>query len=396
MTMVESSPAAPGFAWLLGSTTSAVTAQGTLAVAAPLLAASLTRSPIAVATVAACAWLPWLLVGLAAGALTERWPNRAVMVTTDVVRALLLLALGAAVLAGWASIPLLAVIVFSVGVGGCFFDPAAQSELPELVGRDPERLGKANATYWSVDTMARTLVGASIGGVAFAIHPVAPFICSGALLASSAAMLTRLPNRPAGEVSKESLRSTVAAGLRTVWRITPLRHNAILTAQYNLAWNLVFATAILLLQDHMQISDSAWGLLVASTALGGVAGGAWARRSTRGLQRTYGGAMLVQAIGWMVVAFATSPWTALPGFVVIGAASTAVSAVAGASMQLASPADHLARVTSAIRMAGTGAAAIGAALSGLVARVGGLSAPTVAAVAVLAVSTCYAWSVRRP
>ena len=197
MTMVESSRAASGFSWLLGSTASAVTAQGALAVAAPLLAASLTRSPIAVATVAACAWLPWLLVGLAAGALAERWPHRRVMVLTDAIRAALLVALVVAILVGWASIPLLALIVFGVGVGGCFFDPSAQSELPELVGRDPDRLARANATYWSVDTMARTLVGASLGGVTFAVHPVAPFLLAGALLAASALLLTQLPASPA-------------------------------------------------------------------------------------------------------------------------------------------------------------------------------------------------------
>jgi MFS family permease len=44
--------------------------------AAPLLAASPTRSPLAVSSVTAAFYLPWLIAGLPAGALADRWPRR--------------------------------------------------------------------------------------------------------------------------------------------------------------------------------------------------------------------------------------------------------------------------------------------------------------------------------
>jgi MFS family permease len=46
------------------------------ATALPLLAATLTRDPLLVSVVSFAEWLPWLLFGLLAGALLDRWDRR--------------------------------------------------------------------------------------------------------------------------------------------------------------------------------------------------------------------------------------------------------------------------------------------------------------------------------
>jgi MFS family permease len=68
--------------------------------ALPLLAATLTRDPLAVASVEVAAQLPWLLFALHAGALVDRWDRRRVLWATDAYRSLVVLALAVAVLAG--------------------------------------------------------------------------------------------------------------------------------------------------------------------------------------------------------------------------------------------------------------------------------------------------------
>jgi MFS family permease len=83
----------------------------------PLLAARLTRDPLAVSAVTFASWLPWLLVALLSGALVDRWDRRRVLWTVDLGRCALVGALAVAVLAGWASIWLLATIGFLLGVG---------------------------------------------------------------------------------------------------------------------------------------------------------------------------------------------------------------------------------------------------------------------------------------
>jgi MFS family permease len=85
--------------------------------ALPLLAATLTRDPLPVAVVRVAGWLPWLLFALPAGALVDRLDRRRVMWSVDAGRALVVGALTVAVVAGWASIPLLAVAGFLVGAG---------------------------------------------------------------------------------------------------------------------------------------------------------------------------------------------------------------------------------------------------------------------------------------
>ena len=162
---------------------------------------------------------------------------------------------------------------------------------------------------------------------------------------------------------------------------------------YNVCWNIVFSTLILLLLQRFEIASWMWGALVSSMALGGLAGGAWARvRTTVSVETAYGLGFLIQAVGWIGVVVSPAWWTAFLGMMAVGAASTAVSAVGGAGIQVATPEGTLARVTSGIRLVGIGAAAVGAGLSGPIASVGGLLAPSVVACSGLVVAA--AWALR--
>src|SRR4051794_11092691 len=136
-TMTEPSPTAPprrGLGYLLASTGVSVTGDGILLAAAPLMAAALSRDPLAVASVTAAGYAAWLFLGLPAGALVDRWSRRKVMVIADLSRALILVGFVALVLTDLASIAALATAVFLIGVGSCFFDPAAQAMIPAIVG----------------------------------------------------------------------------------------------------------------------------------------------------------------------------------------------------------------------------------------------------------------------
>ena len=74
-----------------------------------------------------------------------------------------------------ASIPLLICVVFLVGVGSCFFDPAAQAAIPLVVGRDERALSRANGKLWAVDTFGRGLAGPPLGAVFFGLAVSLPF-----------------------------------------------------------------------------------------------------------------------------------------------------------------------------------------------------------------------------
>ena len=84
-------PSRRGLNLLLASTAVAVSGQGMVIAAGPLLAASLSRHPLAVSAVAAASPAAWLVMGLPAGALVDRLSRRRVMIVTDALRAALLL-----------------------------------------------------------------------------------------------------------------------------------------------------------------------------------------------------------------------------------------------------------------------------------------------------------------
>ena len=128
------------FQRLWAASTVSTFGDGMYLAALPLLAAELTRDPLAVSVVTFAGWLPWLLFALPAGAMVVRLDRRRVMWVVDASRTLVVGALTVAVLAGWASIPLLAVAGFLVGAGQTLFENAAQAMVAVAVGGIPGSL----------------------------------------------------------------------------------------------------------------------------------------------------------------------------------------------------------------------------------------------------------------
>jgi MFS family permease len=79
-----------GFRWLLASSWVSNLGDGIALAAGPLVVASLTKSPALVALAATVQWLPPLMFALFAGALTDKLDRRRIVVTVDVVRAVVL------------------------------------------------------------------------------------------------------------------------------------------------------------------------------------------------------------------------------------------------------------------------------------------------------------------
>ena len=140
---------------------------GVYLTALPLLAATLTRDPLPVSAVMFAEWLPWLLFGLLAGALLDRWERRRVMWMVDAARLVVVGSFAAAVLAGWASIPLLMATGFLLGTGQTLVDTASQALIPAMVSRDPGRLERANGRLAGTLMVAEQLAGPPAGGFLF-------------------------------------------------------------------------------------------------------------------------------------------------------------------------------------------------------------------------------------
>src|SRR5262245_58656370 len=121
-------------------------------VALAVLVYRLSGSALLTALVTMLEAAPYLLFGLFAGALADRWNRKRVMVTADLVNALLIASVPVAYMLGILTIPHVLIAAFAVQAVFTLFDGAEFGAFPVLVGR--KRVSKANTAVWSAPTAA--------------------------------------------------------------------------------------------------------------------------------------------------------------------------------------------------------------------------------------------------
>jgi MFS family permease len=86
----------PNFGWIWSASTAGNLADGVLLAAGPLLVASITLEPLAVAMAVFFQRLPWFVFGLLAGAIVDRVDRRFLVVAVDICRGAVLAILASA------------------------------------------------------------------------------------------------------------------------------------------------------------------------------------------------------------------------------------------------------------------------------------------------------------
>lgn len=146
---------------LAGAATGQLGAQVTL-VALPLVAVLELDAPaFQVGLLTAAETAAFLLVGLPAGALTDRMRKRPLMIRTDLLRAAAMASIPAAAVADVLTMAQLYAVALVTGVATVFFDVAHQSYLPQILPRD--QLMAGNGALETVRSTAH-VTGPGIGG----------------------------------------------------------------------------------------------------------------------------------------------------------------------------------------------------------------------------------------
>src|SRR5690349_1190924 len=160
---------------------------GVTMAAGPLLVASITTDPAAVAGAVFAQQLPWLLFALLSGAWADRLDRRRLVVTVNLVRAAALTTLVAAVAADLATVPLIYAVLFVLGTGETLADTAASAFVPALV--PAERLPTANAWLGATFTVLNQFAAKPLGAWLFVVAAAAPFGLNALSFAVSAALV---------------------------------------------------------------------------------------------------------------------------------------------------------------------------------------------------------------
>ncbi|GLV85991.1 MFS transporter [Streptomyces lavendulae subsp. lavendulae] len=356
-----------GFGRLWTAQTVSSLGDGVSHAALPLLALTLTRDPMALAVVAAAGTLPWLLFGVLGGALVDRWDRRRTMWVTDAARGALLATAAAAAALDMLNVPLLAAVSFLLGLGGLFFDTAATAYLPDLLGRDPALLERANSRLRGTQTAASGFAGPPVGSALLAVGRAVPLVADAVSFALCALLVRSLPAtpRPVPQAG-ESLLRQARAGASYVFRDRLLLGLALRPAVGNIAFLAVETVLALFAHDRLGVDGLGFGLLLTAEATGGLLGAGIAsflgRRLGTGTALTC--TALVEGLAILGLAAAPNPYAAGLALAVCGAGMGATMVLGPSLRQAIVPARLMGRVASTSRMLAMCAAPFGAFLGG--------------------------------
>jgi MFS family permease len=379
-------PLGPSYRWLLAAAGNANLADGVVKVALPLLAVRVTDSPALVAGVALAAGLPWLLTTLHAGALADRLDRRRTMLLANLARAVVLAAFAAAVTADLDRIWLLYAVAFGLGVAETLHDTAAQSFLPQLVGR--EQLPRANGRLYGVEITANQFVGPPLGAFVLAASAVVAVAVPGVLFLLAAVALARIPGmfRPTRTGPATSLGADVREGLRVLWDHRLLRTFAWMVGVMNLAATATMALLVLYARGPMGLSEGEYGILLTASAVGSLLASLVADRIEAAIGRawTLRVAVATGVLAGAVPALSADRWLVGLSMVGFGLGAVLWNVVVVSFRQRVTPDHLLGRVNAGFRLLAWGTMPLGAALAAVLGELLGVRAVFATAAVIVA------------
>jgi MFS family permease len=352
---------------------------GVTLVAAPLLAAALTRDPLLVAGLTFTQRLPWIIFPLLSGVLADRLNRQRAMVAVTIWRSLLIGVLGLATLLGQVSIPLLYVIFFLLSIGETLFDISSATMVPALVRSD--QLPSANARLAGTMTVANQFVGPPLGGALFGLAIAVPFLLGAGWIAAGAALIYMLqgsftPEKDESEPAR-TVWQDIREGIGWLWNNRLLRGIAITLAILNLTVVAQVAIMVLYAQERLGLEPAGFGLLLTTHAIGAIAGSIVGPRIIRLLKesKVLRVALVIEVAVPAVIALTTSAYVVGGALAFFGLHTMVWGALLVSLRQELTPDRLRGRVESVYRLLEHGAAAPGALIGGVLAASFGLTAP---------------------
>ncbi|AEE44496.1 major facilitator superfamily MFS_1 [Cellulomonas fimi ATCC 484] len=365
-----------GFRWLLASSWTTNLGDGIVLAAGPLLVASRTDDAFLVALAALLQWLPPLLFGLWAGALTDRLDRRRLVVTVNALRVVVLVLLASAVLLDAAPIALVLAAMFLLGTAETFADNASSTLVPMLVQRDD--LVVANSRIQAGFVTVNQLAGPPIGAALFALGQSVPFFAEALLVAAGAVMVSRLDLPPVHtEREPTHIRHDIAEGVRWVLHHAAVRTLVLTILIFNVTFGAAWSVLVLYAQQRLGLGAVGFGLVTTVQAAGGLLatfGYGWltARVSLANLMRI---GLVLETLTHLALALTTTAWFAMVVFFVFGAHAFVWGTTSVTIRQRAVPTALQGRVGSVNLVGVFGGLVIGAGIGGLLAQHYGVTAP---------------------
>lgn len=368
---------------------------GMTGAALPVLTTTLTTQPLLVSGVSAVRELPWLLLGLLAGAITDRIDQRRLAVTALAANTVIIAVLAVVIATDHVSLPLIYLVSCAYATCGIFVGTSMTTLTPQLVPA-PE-LGWANSRLSSAGGAASNLIGPPAGSTLFSLAATLPFGLEAILSAVSSLLIQCLPKQRGRQTQQRSTPVTsiwrdAADGARWLAKHRPLRTLIILTALLAITDSAWFAILVLYVRAVLHQPARTYGILVGTAAVGGVIGSLIASRLAHryGPSRCLASTLVAAAAGQLLLAV-----TAAPAIAAIALAASSFNfglwdVITATLWQTHTPHELLGRVTSTERTITMTASPLGALIGGLTATAWGVRMPFLLGVPVLLAGAAFA------
>lgn len=355
-------------------------------IAIPILVYTLSGSAMQLGVAFLVQTLATLIFGLFAGVMTDRWNRQRTMISTNMVRAGLVISI---LVISVLPLPVNGQLLLLYLVGFCttavsqFYVPAKVATIPDTV--NDSQLMAANSLDQSTMTLVAFFGYATAGALIGLVGTQTAFLIDGATFLISAALIALMQLSSADQPDnasqrQESIINGIRAGFRHVGSVSILKGIVLLSFIAPLALGGTQALLLIFAQDVLGAGPLGYGLLEGSFGLGIAFGGlVLARRSanvTRGRLLALGvagmgvGQIFAVLLPGLLIRTGMVNSTllmavSLPFFFLGAACNAAVMIGMRTVIQEKTPRDMIGRVFSVIMVVSSAALAAGASTAGL-------------------------------
>ena len=358
---------------LVGFTAITNLSDGVLKVVLPLLATTLTDSPVLVSGVLVSLMLPWIFAALHVGVLVDRVDRRSLLWMANVARMLMLGVLLTAAALDSSSLALIYGCSIVLGLAEVVALTSGAALIPTVVSAVYRE--RANSWLTGAETVGNQFLGPFLGGLLIAAGATLALgaTAGGYTLTTLALLLLVGQFRPVGvapDGHRPTVNSQIAEGLRFLWHQRVLRTMTLLVGALCSLWGAWLALMPLYATERLGVSTAYYGLLVGALGAGGVVGSAIVTTVNRrfGRRQVMCSNIVLTSAMVAIPAVSTNAWLAGLGAFLGGLGSGLWVVSSRTVSQTLVSTDMMGRYSSVSRLFGWGSSPVGALIAGLLAQ----------------------------
>jgi MFS family permease len=275
----------PAFNRMWASSIVSNLADGVMLAAVPLLAISLTDSPILISLIGAMVMLPWLLFAIPIGAIVDRVDRRYIFAGANASRSVVVGVLALLIALDHVTIFWLLAAAFIIGVCEVAADTTAQSLIPQIL--DEKDFEKGNSRLQISETVIQGFIGAPISGFIYTAAIYLPFFINSLGFAVSALLALKIPVKFLQDVRQNSEEKTerrfvadMKFGITYLFNQKVLRRLVVTTATIGLCYSMGSATMVLFIIKELGLQERFFGVILAIQGVGAILGALVASRTS--------------------------------------------------------------------------------------------------------------------